>query len=105
MPSPGPGLSPRAEAVTYATDPKRHLSPTPPTPIGDVAGVADRPRNLSLAQPTGPAGPRRSQLPPARYAGSPTSARSKPGSDGHLTDTTTEASSACQVWFTPWNTM
>jgi hypothetical protein len=32
-----------------ATDPAAHLSPTPPTPIGDVDGVADRPRILSLA--------------------------------------------------------
>jgi hypothetical protein len=35
--------------VGYAIDPKRHLSATPLTPIGAVAGVADRPRNLSLA--------------------------------------------------------
>ena len=43
------GLAPRAEAVGYASDPERHLSATPPTPIDDVAGVADRPGNLSLA--------------------------------------------------------
>jgi hypothetical protein len=44
-----PRVSPAAEAVTYATDPKRNLSPTPLTLIGDVDGVADRPRNVSLA--------------------------------------------------------
>ena len=38
-----------AEPVAYAIDPAAHLSPTPPTPIDDVDGVADRPRNLSLA--------------------------------------------------------
>jgi hypothetical protein len=35
--------------VTDAIDPKRHLSPTPSTPIGDVAGVADSHPFLSLA--------------------------------------------------------
>jgi hypothetical protein len=35
--------------VTYAIDPKRSLSPTPSTPIGDVGGVADRIPNLSVA--------------------------------------------------------
>src|ERR1700729_702404 len=39
---------PRAP-VAYAIDPKRPLSPTPPTPIGDVDGVVDRPAILSLA--------------------------------------------------------
>jgi hypothetical protein len=43
------GLPTVAEAVAYATDPERALSPTPPTLIDDVDGVADRPRNLSLA--------------------------------------------------------
>ena len=33
-----------AEAVADATDPERHLSATPSTLIGDVNGVADRPR-------------------------------------------------------------
>jgi hypothetical protein len=37
------------EAVGYATDPKRRRSATPETPIEAVDGVADRPRNLSLA--------------------------------------------------------
>jgi hypothetical protein len=48
---PGRRTKARAQcrAVGYATDPNRLLSATPPTPIGDVAGVADRPRNLSLA--------------------------------------------------------
>src|ERR1700735_3415536 len=34
--------------------PQRHLSATPITLIGDVDGVADRPRILSLAEPTAP---------------------------------------------------
>jgi hypothetical protein len=38
-----------AKAVADATDPERHLSPTPPNPLGDVDGVADRPGNLSPA--------------------------------------------------------
>jgi hypothetical protein len=40
---------PAPRHVTYATDTKRDLSPTPQTPIGAVNGVADRSRNLSLA--------------------------------------------------------
>jgi hypothetical protein len=43
------GGRPRAEAVAYATDQKRHLSTTPSAPPIGVAGVADRPGNLSLA--------------------------------------------------------
>ena len=35
--------------TTTGTGPKRHLSPTPLTPIEAVDGVADRPGNLSLA--------------------------------------------------------
>jgi hypothetical protein len=38
-----------AEAVADATDPKRRLSATPSTPIGDVDGVADRSADLLLA--------------------------------------------------------
>jgi hypothetical protein len=48
-PAAGPRLSPGAEAVGYAIDPKRHLSPTPPTLIGDVDGTVDRFCDLSLA--------------------------------------------------------
>jgi len=43
------GLSPSAEAVADASDPKRRLSPTPATPIGRVNGVADRTLIMSLA--------------------------------------------------------
>jgi hypothetical protein len=43
----------RAEAVGYASAPKRHLSATPSTLIGDVGGVGDRPRDLSVASATG----------------------------------------------------
>jgi len=42
-------LRPVRPPVGYAIDPAVHLSATPLTLIGDVAGVADRPRNLSLA--------------------------------------------------------
>ena len=35
--------------VAYAIDPKRDLSPTPLTPIGDVDGTGDRFTVLSLA--------------------------------------------------------
>jgi hypothetical protein len=49
MPGPRTGVWPSAEAIADATDLAACLSPTPPTPIGDVDGVADRPRNLSLA--------------------------------------------------------
>jgi hypothetical protein len=35
--------------VAYATDLKRHLSPTPTTPIGAVNGVADMIETLSMA--------------------------------------------------------
>jgi hypothetical protein len=48
-PAAGPRVSPAAEAVAYAADPKRNLSPTPLTLIGDVDGVADRLRDLSMA--------------------------------------------------------
>ena len=48
-PAAGARVSPTAEAVAYAADPKRDLSPTPLTLIGDVDGVADRPRLLSMA--------------------------------------------------------
>ena len=41
-----PPLSPRP--VAYAIDPKRDLSPTPPTPIDAVDGVGDRVSNLSM---------------------------------------------------------
>jgi hypothetical protein len=37
------------EAVAYAIDLNRTMSATPSTLIGDVAGVADRRGNLSLA--------------------------------------------------------
>jgi hypothetical protein len=47
-PAAGPRLSPGAEAVGYAIDPK-HLSPMPPTLIGDVDGTVDRFCVLSLA--------------------------------------------------------
>jgi hypothetical protein len=68
------GLAPTAEAVGYATDPKRNLSPTPPTLITDVDGVGDRPRSMSVALATERAtcrwrsrqpgrAPRRSQTP------------------------------------------
>jgi hypothetical protein len=36
------GHRPRTRPVTYASDPKRLLSPTPSTPIGAVAGATDR---------------------------------------------------------------
>jgi hypothetical protein len=49
MPGHRAKVSPSAVAVTYATDTKRRLSPTPAIPIDDVDGVADRPGNLSLA--------------------------------------------------------
>jgi hypothetical protein len=42
-------VSPSAEQVAYANDPKRDLSATPLTPLGDVDGVADRSRILSMA--------------------------------------------------------
>jgi hypothetical protein len=32
----------QTDPVAYASDTKRNLSATPPTPIGDVNGVADR---------------------------------------------------------------
>jgi hypothetical protein len=45
----GPRVSRIAQAVGYAIDPERHLSPTPPTPVDAVAGVVDRSAFLSLA--------------------------------------------------------
>ena len=42
-------IGPQTPPVTYAADPKRHLSPTPPTLIGDVDGTVDRLCVLSLA--------------------------------------------------------
>jgi hypothetical protein len=38
-----------SDPVGYATDPKRHLSATPSTPLDDVDGVADRLAILSMA--------------------------------------------------------
>jgi hypothetical protein len=43
------GIAPRVGPVSYANDPRRLLSATPATPIGAVAGVADRRVNLSVA--------------------------------------------------------
>jgi hypothetical protein len=48
-PAAGPRASRGAEAVTDAIDPNPDLSPTPETPIGDVAGVGDRMGDLSMA--------------------------------------------------------
>jgi hypothetical protein len=42
----------RTRTVNYAIDPRAHLSPTPATLIGDVDGVGDRSRNLSMASVT-----------------------------------------------------
>ena len=44
-----PRHRPQPRPVAYAADPNRDLSATPPTPIDDVDGAADRSRNLSLA--------------------------------------------------------
>jgi hypothetical protein len=40
---------PTVGRVSYASDPRRDLSATPATPIGDVDGVGDRPTTLSMA--------------------------------------------------------
>jgi hypothetical protein len=44
---------PRTPSVGYASDTKRHLSPTPSTPIGHVGGAGDRSTILSVAWATG----------------------------------------------------
>ena len=46
-----PGIPPNAEPLTHVTNPKRHLSATPLTPIEEVAGVADRPRLQASSLP------------------------------------------------------
>jgi hypothetical protein len=50
------GATDPKQPVAGAIDPIRDLSPTPPTLIGDVVGVADRPANLSATPATRTAG-------------------------------------------------
>jgi hypothetical protein len=57
--SPGPqtviafsGATDSKQPVACAIDPNRDLSPTPPTPLGDVVGVADRRADLSATPST-----------------------------------------------------